>query len=429
MNNAPLALVALRTDPGKSPEKQVNEDACAEEATRFGHLVVVCDGMGGHAGGREASQLALRVIREGFEKADAGAAPRDVLAQAIREANRRVFTMTSPDEVRGPAHAGRPGSTVVAVLVTPEGTEIAHVGDSRAYLAHAGQVVQLTKDHSAVQRLVDDGLISPAEAARHPEANKIMRALGISPDVDVDVRAQPVPHVAGDVFVLCSDGLSDLVQKEEMLAIAAAAPPGQAAGQLVDLANARGGYDNITVAIVRTSENATPRAREPVAATVDGTSPPQAERGQHQTETMGAVPMRVGPQTVVQGPAIPMVPAGAAPRPPGGEPPASARSGSRARNSVAVVGLVIAVFALGFVVHALYTHELGRGGAHRLAPDVASEPLTGHATPHVELQPLEPGSAPAPAAPEIDAAIEPLQPLVPDAGGPWRRWRKSDPAY
>src|SRR5262249_3133738 len=155
--------VALRTDPGRDPEKQVNEDACAEVATRFGHLVIVCDGMGGHAGGKEASELAVRTVRDVFEHAQDGTAPRDVLGNAAREANRRVFGMTTPDEAD---QGGRPGSTLVAVLVHPGGVEVAHVGDSRAYLVHAGQVFQLTKDHSMVQRMVDDGLLTPEQAAR-----------------------------------------------------------------------------------------------------------------------------------------------------------------------------------------------------------------------------------------------------------------------
>ena len=113
-----------------------------------------------------------------------------------------------------------------------------------------------------VQEMVDRNLIRAEDAAKHPDANKILRALGIAKDVEVDVRPEPIAYVAGDVFILCSDGLSDLVEPAEILQIAGSHPPAQAAGQLVDLANARGGHDNITVLIVRMKGSAPPRARD-----------------------------------------------------------------------------------------------------------------------------------------------------------------------
>jgi hypothetical protein len=146
---------------------------------------------------------------------------------------------------------------VVAVLLHASGTEVAHVGDSRCYLVHEGQIFQLTKDHSMVQQLVDAGLLTPAQAAVHPNANQITRALGMSPEVEVESKPQPVSHVVGDAFVLCSDGLSDLVEPNEILQIVGSAPAAQAAGQLIDLANARGGHDNISVVILRARESAT----------------------------------------------------------------------------------------------------------------------------------------------------------------------------
>jgi PPM family protein phosphatase len=403
--------IALRTDPGRDPEKQVNEDACAEQSTRFGHLVVVCDGMGGHAGGREASQLAVRVILDAFAKAASGTASRDVLAQAIREANRRVFTMTTPIEEK--ASGGRPGSTVVAVLVHAEGTEVAHVGDSRAYLVHGGQIFQLTRDHSAVQRMVDENLISPAEAARHPEANKILRALGIAPDVEVEVRAQPVAHVAGDTLLLCSDGLSDLVAPEDVLAIAASAPVQQAAGQLVDLANARGGHDNITVAIVRTRESAV-RARE-VAPTVTQTLSERAPKPLAPT-----VLQTPGPPAVLPPPFLPA---------PGRAPARQAQGGGARPSSsglpLAIAGIVLALLGLAALSYAMYLHNEDRGGRKHVAPAISGEALGASAAPPgpVQLAPFD-ASSPPPSL-DFDAAIEPLQPLepAPDAG---RRRRHHD---
>jgi serine/threonine protein phosphatase PrpC len=348
--------------------------------------------MGGHAGGREASHLAIRVIQETFARAgtEEGAQVREVLARAIREANRRVFTMTTPLEEGG--GGGRPGSTVVAAVVHDEGIEVAHVGDSRAYLVHAGQVFQLTKDHSMVQRLVDDGVLSPAEAARHPEANKILRALGIGPEVDVDVKPQAVLYVAGDVLVLCSDGLSDLLSPGDIMAVAGDAPAPQAAGQLVDLANARGGHDNITAAVVRTKESARAR-REPLAKTV--------------VDTGGALQAAASTGTVVQLPAAPLRAA------------AETRSGLRNRWIVRAVAIAVALVGAAAAIVAIVTH-MERGGAHRNVPPVA-EPLPPPKPmhPEVELQPMDPNVvlSATPAA-DVDAAIEPLRPLD---GGRHRR--------
>ncbi len=272
----PAIEFGQRSDPGKDPDKQVNEDAGGYRDTAFGHLAVVCDGMGGHAGGRDASNLALKTILEVFEHAaprpdlPPAVRGRELLQEAIVLANRRVF------QLGGEAAHARPGSTVIAVLLHGGGTEVAHVGDSRCYVVHQGQATQLTKDHSMVQKLVDAHVLTPAQAASHPEANKITRALGMKEDVEVELSPRAFPHVAGDVFILCSDGLSDLVQPRDMVQIAGAAPAQQAAGQLVDLANARGGYDNITVQVLRAKESASP-GREPVSTTVTEPVPERAQ--------------------------------------------------------------------------------------------------------------------------------------------------------
>ena len=129
----------------------------------------------------------------------------------------------------------------MTVLIHAGGTEVAHVGDSRVYLVQQGQVFQITRDHSMVQEMVDAKILSQSQAAAHPDANKITRALGIDDDVEVAVRPQPLAHVAGDAFVLCSDGLSDMLEPADILRIVSGDPPAQAAGKLVDLANARGG--------------------------------------------------------------------------------------------------------------------------------------------------------------------------------------------
>ncbi len=239
--------VGTCTDSGREPSKQVNEDAALARETAHGHLAVVCDGMGGHVGGREASQLAVETIFRTFDEAPPGLAPQELLAHAIRVANHAVFTkgQTTPE-------LAKMGSTCVAVLTHAGGSEVAHVGDSRVYLITQGQAYQVTKDHSLVQRLVDANMLTPEQASNHPNANQITNALGMRSEVDVEVRPQPFPPAPGDTFLLCSDGLSDELGPADFLKILAPHPPiDLAARQLVDLANARGGHDNITVVLVR----------------------------------------------------------------------------------------------------------------------------------------------------------------------------------
>jgi len=241
---------AQHSDPGRDPNKQINEDSCGYEETRFGHLVVLCDGMGGHYGGREASRTAIATIFEVIKQAPANASAAQALKAAIEEAGRRVYQLGGPPENRG-----RPGSTVVAMLVGDHGLDVAHVGDSRAYCIRAGQIYPLTRDHSMVQGMIDAGMISEAEAIGHPDSNKITRALGMRPDVEVEVRPEPMELFPGDVLLQSSDGLTDLVLGIDILgavrqALASGTLP-YATNQLVQLANDRGGHDNVTVQMIR----------------------------------------------------------------------------------------------------------------------------------------------------------------------------------
>jgi PPM family protein phosphatase len=240
--------LAFRTDPGRDPEKQVNEDSGFHTVTRFGTLCVVCDGMGGHANGQDASQAAIAAIQQTFAEAPEGSVGRDLLRTGITLGHERIRALPLAQG------EGRSGSTVVAVLLTPHGAEVAHVGDSRVHFVSRGRITQVTRDHSMVQLMVEAGMIKPEEAATHPDANKIMRALGIATTVEVDLRPEPLPFSQGDVFVLSSDGLTDLVTEAEILQMASTMPGEQAVGQLVDLANARGGHDNITVLLARPRE-------------------------------------------------------------------------------------------------------------------------------------------------------------------------------
>ncbi|MEP6758150.1 MAG: Stp1/IreP family PP2C-type Ser/Thr phosphatase [Actinomycetota bacterium] len=241
----------VATDVGRV--RQGNEDAFVVEPP----LYAVADGMGGARAGEVASQLALATITE-MEKAGSSS-----LEDEVREANRIVFTRAGEDE----RYAGM-GTTLTAVLASPEAIHLAHVGDSRAYLLRAGTLRQLTRDHTLVERMVQAGEITPDEADVHPHRNVLLRALGTEPKVDVD--ADDVGLLEGDRILLCSDGLTTMVTEDQILAILAATggQPQDAADRLVRAANRAGGIDNITVIVLDVA------AGDPEAGTVTSTPAP-----------------------------------------------------------------------------------------------------------------------------------------------------------
>lgn len=212
-----------------------NEDAFVVEPP----LYAVADGMGGARAGEVASQLALATIIE-LQKAGTGS-----LEDEVREANRVVFARAGEDE----RYAGM-GTTLTAVLASPEAIHLAHVGDSRAYLLRAGALRMLTRDHTLVERMVQAGEITPAEADVHPHRNVLLRALGTEPRVEVEV--DDIGLLEGDRVLLCSDGLTTMVAEEQILAILAATggKPQDAADRLVRAANRAGGIDNITAIVL-----------------------------------------------------------------------------------------------------------------------------------------------------------------------------------
>ena len=221
--------VGAATDIGRIREK--NEDSYLSDEPLF----AVADGMGGHKGGEVASQLALETL-EAERTADLG--------QRVRDANAAVFERSRTDSsVQGM------GTTVTAVVVEGTSALFAHVGDSRAYLLRAGDLRQLTDDHTLVARMVKSGEITEAEAEVHPHRSVLTRALGTEPDVIVDEF--DVALTDGDRLLLCSDGLTGMVTEEQIVAILSAAPdPQDAADRLIRAANRAGGVDNITVVVI-----------------------------------------------------------------------------------------------------------------------------------------------------------------------------------
>lgn len=372
--NVPAVEIAFRTDPGRDPEKQVNEDSAAHVETALGLLAVVCDGMGGHAGGKEASELAVKTIVELVQGAPPVTKPRDALRVAIEEANRRVWSMPTSES------GHRPGSTVVAALVHAGGADIAHVGDSRIYFVHAGAIAQVTKDHSMVQQMVEHNIIRAEDAASHPDANKILRALGIAKEVEVELRPEPIPYVTGDVLVLCSDGLSDLVGPAEILDTAGGKPAQQAAGQLVDLANARGGHDNITAMVLRMKASAAASESATLVKTVQLTAhvPPDRASGPRGTQMAPAHPGHAGHPAMPAG-GTHMMPAVT---PVGGNPPVSSvvgippapnrpsETGSGRSRAPLAIGIGLAFVALAIAGVLVWTLNKPK---HVNVPIVASD--------------------------------------------------------
>lgn len=246
-NYSQYCFVVGATDVGK--KRAANEDYLGKADTPNGRVVVVCDGMGGHVGGATASHIAVDTIldflRENFRND-----PREAIGEAIDAANQAILNHTR----NHPELTGM-GSTCVLLIVRNGKVYIGHVGDSRIYLVRSKTIHQLTVDHSTVQELVDAGAISKEQAEHHPRKNEITNALGIPNMKPATVRDEPISPKAGDVFLLCSDGLSNMVDDEHIAHIASNfdMTTQQRANTLVQRANDNGGLDNITCALVEFS--------------------------------------------------------------------------------------------------------------------------------------------------------------------------------
>jgi serine/threonine protein phosphatase PrpC len=242
-------MVAQRTDVGL--KRQHNEDTVAyiipkdrEILARKGALFVVADGMGGHAAGEVASEMAVSTVTTLYYQDD-GDAP-DCLLRAIQYANAIIFQKA----MENVEHNGM-GTTCVAAILLGEVAYIANVGDSRAYLVRKGQARQISQDHSWVAEQVRAGAMSEADARQHEMRNMITRSLGSLPEVEVDIFAEQVQE--GDTLVLCSDGLSGMISDSEILTIVEHYSPQECVFRLIERANSYGGNDNITALVVRVS--------------------------------------------------------------------------------------------------------------------------------------------------------------------------------
>ena len=211
-----------------------------------GTLLVVADGMGGHQGGGVASRMAVDTIIEHYKTAS-GPSPVEALREAFARAGQRIYQGAQ----KQPALASM-GTTCTALAIVDNHVHLMHVGDTRAYLIRQGQIRRLTSDQTWVQEMVNQGFLTAREAQHHPDRNILMQALGTESTPKSVGSQAPLLVEPADLFVLCTDGLSGLVEDEEIRDLVLAdSDPQQACARLVELAKARGGDDNITVLILK----------------------------------------------------------------------------------------------------------------------------------------------------------------------------------
>ena len=206
-------------------------------------LFIVADGMGGHEDGGRASRTAVEAARDAYFENPEVPAP-VCLRHALETANARVH-----NEAGAGNRAKRMGTTCTAIAIVEDEAYLAHVGDSRAYRISERGITQLSRDHTLIDALLREGVLTEAEAERHPQRHALVRAIGIEPEVEVDVEHLEPPS-PGETFLLCSDGLAR-VTDVEIRDIVRNETPQEAAETLVDLANERGGHDNVTVLVIR----------------------------------------------------------------------------------------------------------------------------------------------------------------------------------
>jgi protein phosphatase len=221
------------------------EPASDEEFGRKGRLIVIADGMGGHKGGQFASAIAVDTVRAAYLASDADA-PDAALVEALQAAHQAIqdFAHEHPD-LQGM------GTTCIAAVLHGSALTYAHVGDSRLYLVRNAAITQLTQDQTVVNMLVQQGMLKAEEAANHPDRGVLTAAVGIGEGVAAEVPETPIALEPADILLLCTDGLHDLVGDQELAAAATANAPPAACKEVIELAKSRGGFDNITVQILK----------------------------------------------------------------------------------------------------------------------------------------------------------------------------------
>jgi PPM family protein phosphatase len=271
---------AARTDAGR--QRHANEDSYYARAPVY----AVADGMGG----AQAGEVASRIAAEAFDERTGEGTPEQQLARVATEANRRIFELAQEDSSRSGM-----GTTLTGLLVDGDEVAIVHVGDSRAYLFRDGELRQLTRDHSLVEELRRQGRLTPEEAEEHPQRSIITRALGPEREVELDVHTHRAR--SGDLYLICSDGLTSMVRESRLREILAGSESlKNAVDALVGEANEMGGRDNITVVLFRVGgDNGGADHGPGVDETVVGLRDPEPDTGEQAVVAAQPAPTPSGP--------------------------------------------------------------------------------------------------------------------------------------
>lgn len=251
--------IGLLSDVGRSRSNNQDNIGSVRFADDRNILAVVADGMGGHQGGEVASQTAVEVFQQTFSKHLASNDCLQALMNGFVTANKTIYQLA-----QGSSELNGMGTTLVVLALMEGSAYYANTGDSRLYWLRNGECRQLSEDHTVVAEMVKGGLLSPEAAENHPDRHLITRAVGTQPDVKATLSNTPLPIELGDCFLLCSDGLYDLVNNIEITGIIINNPAQEACKQLVDLANSRGGYDNISVIVIKIVEKTTTVKEPPI---------------------------------------------------------------------------------------------------------------------------------------------------------------------
>ncbi len=324
------------TDTGR--QRRANEDSLLARSPLF----VVADGMGGARAGEVASRIAVESFKNGL---DDTAKPELALSALAVEANSRIHELSHSN-----AEQAGMGTTLTAVYVGEQEVAIAHVGDSRAYCLRDGGLVRLTDDHSLVDELVRQGRLTPEEAVEHPQRSVITRALG--PEVTVEIDTRSFHARPGDVYLLCSDGLTTMVGEEQLAAVLLAHPRLSDAGEaLIAAANEAGGRDNITVVLLRLEDVNAATSPSLDRSPTESQADPIAEGG------TGEIAAQSGDRAAMTGAAVTSAPVSRRqPRHPSagrasGDSSRGGRRGRRLRRAGVVVGVLIVLGLLGSAVY------------------------------------------------------------------------------
>ena len=333
-------------------QRRANEDALYARAPLF----AVADGMGGAQAGEIASRIAVETLGGGVPDPDDAHSVEERLADLVREANGRIHELSRSDDRR----AGM-GTTMTAVLVGEAEVTIAHVGDSRAYRLREAALERLTRDHSLVEELVQQGKLTPEEAHTHPQRSVITRAVG--PEARVEVDTQTSPARDGDVFLICSDGLTTMVGESDIAELLGSAGTLEEAGRrLIDAANAAGGRDNITVVLFRVEDVGAGGASTRAAAASQETGVHEAVRpDEHQATSAAPAVSTLERDEAPDKPLTRRLEPIAPPEPEGRRRSPARRRLRRALVVLAVIALVALPIAFGVMLAVRSVYFIGAG--------------------------------------------------------------------